>query len=1115
MKKSETTNTFQQGMIMDLNPIVTPNNVLTSCLNGTIITYNGNENVLQNDMGNGRVETAYLPEGYIPMGTTQLGGIVYIVSYNPLNKKCQIGSFPSPERNFYLDSPEESQGISITEHEFIDVITNNNNIYNAGDKIITSSILKKILNDNLTIFPGDQFKITGNNINQKENDDYVVSDYGNIEEKIGINPKLIKFHIASIDDNDKILYLDDQLKWFPISDDENESQQNEDSSEKNESANESKDSFETSENTNESNKSETITDTEESETINKYYIQQTDYQYTESDIDVNDYRKIISSDYNVFQGNSSGKLAIIAELEVIDTFSATWDVDEDFNLKFLVNWTSNHSNINPDEFRVVLNDNKYTATNTSTSERKNDGYDGYITIHPQDIKINSFGDTINYNIIPKMKLGFLDSLKVSGSIDKTKIGTGKIELTQWKYYCENNLVTINWGLNTYLKPKTNLTQINLKFYNIKNIDLTELDNIKDLLNGALNFIPETPETSDSDKTSDFTYELKNLKSYSGYHQSIIEFNELEANNCYLTVIETIDNNNEKQYNYRILYTSKQFNSAYFNNQVSDYGTLVLEDYLKIKENTSISRSLNTNISELENTQLKYSSDGESKKSNITNEQSYDINLIYNLYPEFGQNLFNISNITSSIKNNTINGTLNDKTQVLFNNSGAISEDLNKPSYEVTLEQVESERNDNTYQFKFKLNSTFNNPLKVQYNPTMSDIRIEKCLKQLSINPEKYCIICYGDKSGGHYLDLTTSIDSDTGLVITKNHDIRIAYFKIHEGGDKGTLNCEFKNLRNIYDMITSYAQDYDITIVPIVLGDFHGSNQKFGLQYNNILYEKNHITGSIIPTYACKTLSGYNLYNASENITVQNDKIINVRDVEQTITKTFENYYKLVDGINGIIRQYEAKDIEYYPSYTENIEFKLSLSSYSINMYFKDGLKDLTGQKINNFKFGFNETEEENEEENDKKDSDIIDNIESSNKYNIYTKLESKETSTIMPEIEKLFTFYIPIEVNTDNLINSIFIPFPLIGEEIIDGNNKTYKIVNQNLIDLEVLYTKNSNTEMFNPVLAIQGVNSAISRSYKVINNILNIEASGIISDKLSAYFYCDDEGINIYLFK
>ena len=28
-------------------------------------------------MGNGRVETAYLPEGYIPVGTCEFGDIIY------------------------------------------------------------------------------------------------------------------------------------------------------------------------------------------------------------------------------------------------------------------------------------------------------------------------------------------------------------------------------------------------------------------------------------------------------------------------------------------------------------------------------------------------------------------------------------------------------------------------------------------------------------------------------------------------------------------------------------------------------------------------------------------------------------------------------------------------------------------------------------------------------------------------------------------------------------------------------------------------------------------------------------------------------------------------------
>ena len=67
MSKQETVNTFDGGLIMDLNPIVTPNNVLTGALNATSITYDGNEFVLQNDIVNGEVHTARLDKGYIPI----------------------------------------------------------------------------------------------------------------------------------------------------------------------------------------------------------------------------------------------------------------------------------------------------------------------------------------------------------------------------------------------------------------------------------------------------------------------------------------------------------------------------------------------------------------------------------------------------------------------------------------------------------------------------------------------------------------------------------------------------------------------------------------------------------------------------------------------------------------------------------------------------------------------------------------------------------------------------------------------------------------------------------------------------------------------------------------
>lgn len=88
--KKEVTNEFKDGLNFDLNPIVTPNTVLTDNLNGTFITYNGNEFCLQNDRGN--VSKASLTPGYIPIGIKEHNGILYIVSNN--RTKTEIGVYP-------------------------------------------------------------------------------------------------------------------------------------------------------------------------------------------------------------------------------------------------------------------------------------------------------------------------------------------------------------------------------------------------------------------------------------------------------------------------------------------------------------------------------------------------------------------------------------------------------------------------------------------------------------------------------------------------------------------------------------------------------------------------------------------------------------------------------------------------------------------------------------------------------------------------------------------------------------------------------------------------------------------------------------------------------------
>ena len=95
-------NQFTKGLLMDTNPMMQENTTLSDALNATITTLNGNELILQNDMGNRRVDHAYLPSGYEPVGIKEYGGVIYIACYNPITNKGQVGSFPSPERRMEI-----------------------------------------------------------------------------------------------------------------------------------------------------------------------------------------------------------------------------------------------------------------------------------------------------------------------------------------------------------------------------------------------------------------------------------------------------------------------------------------------------------------------------------------------------------------------------------------------------------------------------------------------------------------------------------------------------------------------------------------------------------------------------------------------------------------------------------------------------------------------------------------------------------------------------------------------------------------------------------------------------------------------------------------------------
>ena len=280
-------NKFTKGLIMDFSPENTQDEMLTNALNATLLTFNGNELSLQNDMGNARVETAYLPEGYIPVGTCEYGGIIYIVSYNPLEDKSQIGCFPSPERNISNDELglSDKRLRSDDFQEFHDIQIGDMTKSVPSGKIEHTSYCVTLRNDNLN--PGDKFIVTSDPNMYKESLLDLLVKQNESEDFTFVNNPMVALNIVSIEDSGKINYLNSSLLQY------------------------------------------THSETNESETTSyKYHILGTDKKGTTiTPEDVDSYRSTVSSGYSVFKSKTSGKLAILAELVTIDSYSVTHSIE--------------------------------------------------------------------------------------------------------------------------------------------------------------------------------------------------------------------------------------------------------------------------------------------------------------------------------------------------------------------------------------------------------------------------------------------------------------------------------------------------------------------------------------------------------------------------------------------------------------------------------------------------------------------------------------------------------------------------------------------------------------------------------------------------------------------
>ena len=394
--QKEAINTFSEGLVTDINPIAAQNNSLSNCLNGTFITYNGNEFILQNDMGNSKIEYAKLPTGYVPVGIKEYGGVIYVASYNPMTKKGQVGSFPSPQHIF---TPTEIgvSDITLTEENFL-----TNGLYH--DVRIPLTADDKILNIN------DQFaiKITAT-------EPFQDSVFNVVSNLIPDNLGIIKFKLAALDKNSEFIYIDTKI----------------------------------------TQKESTLFKGEDEEVTFDYWA------VINGDIEI--------EDFDIYNLKASGKLYLVAELEVLDKY-----VIELTNSVVGSTYTCTLNN-------EITNPGLWTFLKVTYSINGETEITEYIP-HPIDLKGNLVNtppeftfstttktDVVDYECTPCVAYGEQSQLTKRGRINFSTFDTNFLDLIGFNYQKLDEEINLNINIDYGSTIGNSIDRLELNFYNLNKL----------------------------------------------------------------------------------------------------------------------------------------------------------------------------------------------------------------------------------------------------------------------------------------------------------------------------------------------------------------------------------------------------------------------------------------------------------------------------------------------------------------------------------------------------------------------------------------------------------------------------------------------------------------------
>ncbi len=514
-------NTFNEGMVLDNHPLMTPNTVLTDALNATLVTMNGNEMVLQNDMGNARVENAKLPPGYIPIGMKEYGGIIYIACYNPLTNKGQIGCFPSPQRQKTATQISE---ITPT-FKFPDVTyikeENDEEWYKINSLLTKCEIFPK----GTIIRSGDKFSVglpissmfgTDNIDSTGEN---FISNYDNVENGLVKTPmnRMYTFGVATLDNNGQLRDITNQLKRYKGGQQVQFSNIDSDLYKfncgywQNEMSTEDKDGLVSSELMDQTNVQSKL-NTYNSKLFGRLFLYAKYNTVQSIEVSVIGYKKL--DDNNtinnpIYTGHTDSDYSDV-ELPLIQN-QKYLQIDSKILLLIYVNYKYNCPDgskslnsknlVEPLEgykyyfdksnqniirgIQFIINNNSIYNLPFSIPNDYNKNYNlGYgYPLYDKITNIYSFSqvytlplnttDKISWTAYPVtyfydngLKFGEIPDESVSGELNLDNINSGKMELNAWRYYVNNDRVLLTWGFESYPRENDVISEVSFSFYDV-------------------------------------------------------------------------------------------------------------------------------------------------------------------------------------------------------------------------------------------------------------------------------------------------------------------------------------------------------------------------------------------------------------------------------------------------------------------------------------------------------------------------------------------------------------------------------------------------------------------------------------------------------------------------